>query len=52
MSKFEPVKNISDRVGHQGLKSQVNPVVNRTPGAALFMPISNPASQMILSVIE
>jgi|GEM_PF-192662 len=38
--------------GHQGLKSQVNPVVNRTPGAALFMPISNPASQMILSVIE
>ncbi len=39
-------------VGHQGLKSQVNPVVNRKSGAALFIPISNPASQMILSVIE
>jgi uncharacterized protein (DUF1684 family) len=39
-------------VVHQGLKSQVNPVVNRKSGAALFIPISNPASQMILSVIE
>jgi uncharacterized protein (DUF1684 family) len=38
--------------GHQGLKSQVSPVVNRKSGAALFMPISTPASQMILSVIE
>lgn len=39
-------------VGHQGSKSQVNPVVNRKSGAALLMPISNPASQMILSEIE
>jgi uncharacterized protein (DUF1684 family) len=37
---------------HQGLKSQVNPVVNRKSGAALLIPISNPASQMTLSVIE
>jgi uncharacterized protein (DUF1684 family) len=36
----------------QGLKSQVNPVVNRKSGAALLMPISTPASQMILSVIK
>jgi uncharacterized protein (DUF1684 family) len=39
-------------VGHQGLKSQVSPVVNRKSGAALVMPISNPASQMILSVMR
>jgi uncharacterized protein (DUF1684 family) len=39
-------------VGHQGLKSQVNPVVNRKSGAALFIPISKPPSQMILSLIE
>ena len=39
-------------VGHQDLKSQVNPVVNRKSGAALLIPISNPASQMTLSVIE
>jgi uncharacterized protein (DUF1684 family) len=38
--------------GHQGLKSQVNPVVTRKSGAALLIPISNPTSQMILSVIE
>jgi len=37
-------------VGHEGLKSQVGPVVNRKSGAALFMPISNPASQIILSM--
>jgi uncharacterized protein (DUF1684 family) len=36
----------------QGLKSQVNPVVNRKSGAALLIPISSPASQMTLSVIE
>jgi uncharacterized protein (DUF1684 family) len=39
-------------VGHQGLKSQVSPVVNRKSGAALFMAISHPASQIILSVIR
>jgi uncharacterized protein (DUF1684 family) len=39
-------------VGHQGLKSQVSPVVNRKFGAALFMPVSDPASQIILSVIR
>jgi uncharacterized protein (DUF1684 family) len=38
--------------GHHGLKSQVSPVLNRKSGAALFIPISNPASQMILSVIR
>ncbi len=39
-------------VGHQGLKSQVNPVVIRKSGAALFIPIFNPASQRILPEIE
>jgi uncharacterized protein (DUF1684 family) len=39
-------------VSHQGLKSQVNPVVNRKSGAALLIPISNPTSQTIFSVIE
>jgi uncharacterized protein (DUF1684 family) len=37
-------------VGHSGLKSQVRPVVKRKFGTALFMPISNPASRIILSV--
>lgn len=39
-------------VSRQSSKSQVSPVVNRKSGAALLMPISTPASQMILSVIE
>ncbi len=39
-------------VSHQGLKSQVNPVIHRKSGAALLIPISNPASQMILSVMR
>jgi uncharacterized protein (DUF1684 family) len=39
-------------VGHQGSKSQVTPVVRRKSGTVLFMPISNPASQMILPVIR
>jgi uncharacterized protein (DUF1684 family) len=36
-------------VGHEGLRKLVNPVANRKAGAALFNPISNPASHMILS---
>ena len=38
--------------GHQGSKNQVSPVVNRKSGAALLMPISTPASQMIFAAIE
>jgi uncharacterized protein (DUF1684 family) len=38
--------------GHQGLKNQVNPVVNRKLEAALFIPISNPAPQMVLPRIR
>ena len=40
------------QVDDQGLKSNVSPVVNRKSGAALFIPISNPISHMILSVMR
>lgn len=40
------------QVDDQGLKSNVSPVVNRKSGAALLIPISNPASHMILSVMR
>jgi hypothetical protein len=36
-------------VGHQGLRNQVNPVVRRKSEAALFISISNLASELILS---
>ena len=39
-------------VGHEGLRNRVNPVANRKPQAALFNPISNPPSPMILSEIK